>query len=296
MSATLPVQTGTSAPALSPSPMPGHEYEQAPEQAVNQGANQAANRTRTPTTEQASARITARATEPAVEQAPATPSLAMLLTLGLIAAISGLLVATAYEYTAPIIAEKERLATEAAVLRILPGAVAKRDFVIDAAGRLAPVDPASGGANESAAGGGGLVYAGYDAQGRLQGLAFTGVGSGYAGPVEVLFAYDPERQLIVRSKVLKSTETPGFGDKLDTDPAFLKNLEALDARLDATGQALANPIVTVKNGTKTQPWQIDAITGATLSSRAMGKAANQAAQRAAPAIQRSLALLAQPSN
>lgn len=292
MSATLPVQTGTSAPALSPSPMPGHEYEQAPEQAVNQGAN----RTRTPTTEQASARITARATEPAVEQAPATPSLAMLLTLGLIAAISGLLVATAYEYTAPIIAEKERLATEAAVLRILPGAVAKRDFVIDAAGRLAPVDPASGGANESAAGGGGLVYAGYDAQGRLQGLAFTGVGGGYSGPVEVLFAYDPEHQLIVRSKVLKSTETPGFGDKLDTDPAFLKNLEALDARLDATGQALANPIVTVKNGTKTQPWQIDAITGATLSSRAMGKAANQAAQRAAPAIQRSLALLAQPSN
>ena len=299
MSATLPVQTGTSAPAastaLSPSPMPGHEYEQAPEQAVNQGANQAANRTRTPTTEQASARVSARATEPAVEQAPATPSLAMLLTLGLIAAISGLLVATAYEYTAPIIAEKERLATEAAVLRILPGAVAKRDFVIDAAGRLAPVDPASGGANGAAAGGGGLVYAGYDAQGRLQGLAFTGVGSGYSGPVEVLFAYDPERQLIVRSKVLKSTETPGFGDKLDTDPAFLKNLEALDARLDATGQALANPIVTVKNGTKTQPWQIDAITGATLSSRAMGKAANQAAQRAAPAIQRSLKLLAQPS-
>ncbi len=220
----------------------------------------------------------------------------MLLTLGLIAAISGLLVATAYEYTAPIIAEKERLATEAAVLRILPGAVAKRDFVIDAAGRLAPVDPASGGANGSAAGGGGLVYAGYDAQGQLQGLAFTGVGSGYSGPVEVLFAYDPERQLIVRSKVLKSTETPGFGDKLDTDPAFLKNLEALDARLGATGQALANPIVTVKNGTKTQPWQIDAITGATLSSRAMGKAANQAAQRAAPAIQRSLTLLAQPSN
>ena len=220
----------------------------------------------------------------------------MLLTLGFIAAISGLLVATAYEYTAPIIAEKERLATEAAVLRILPGAVAKRDFVIDAAGRLAPVDPASGGANGAAAGGGGLVYAGYDAQGRLQGLAFTGVGSGYSGPVEVLFAYDPERQLIVRSKVLKSTETPGFGDKLDTDPAFLKNLEALDARLDATGQALANPIVTVKNGTKTQPWQIDAITGATLSSRAMGKAANQAAQRAAPAIQRSLTLLAQPSN
>jgi electron transport complex protein RnfG len=52
--------------------------------------------------------------------------------------------------------------------------------------------------------------------------------------------------------------------------------------------------VTVKHGTKTDPWQIDAITGATISSRAMGKAANQAAQRAAPAIQRGLAILSQP--
>ena len=109
-----------------------------------------------------------------------------------------------------------------------------------------------------------------------------------------MFAYDPHRQAIVRSKVQKSNETPGFGDKLDTDPAFLKNFEALDARLNAEGRALANPIVTVKNGTKTEPWQIDAITGATISSRAMGKAANQAAQRAAPAIQRDLALLSQP--
>ncbi|HSO80712.1 MAG TPA: FMN-binding protein [Chromatiaceae bacterium] len=217
---------------------------------------------------------------------PATPSQAMLTTLGLIAMISGLLVAAAYEFTAPIIAEKERLATEAAVLRILPGAVTKRDFVIGADGGLTPADTDPGS--------GGLVFAGYDAAGQLQGLAITGIANGYAGPVEVMFAYDPRRQAIVRSKVLKSTETPGFGDKLDTDAAFLKNLEALDARLNAEGSALANPIVTVKNGTKTQPWQIDAITGATISSRAMGKAANQAAQRAAPAIQRDLALLSQP--
>ncbi len=220
--------------------------------------------------------------------APATPSLAMLTTLGLIAMISGLLVATAYEITAPIIAEQERLAIEAAVLRVLPGAIAKRDFAIGADGSLTPAP------TDSARGSGGLIFAGYDAAGQLQGLAITGVAKGYAGPVEVMFAYDPQRQAIVRSKVLRSTETPGFGDKLDTDPTFLKNLEALDAQLNAEGTALANPIVTVKNGTKTHSWQIDAITGATISSRAMGKAANQAAQRAAPAIQRGLALLSQP--
>ncbi len=219
-------------------------------------------------------------------QVPATPTLAMLRTLGVIAMISGLLVAMAYEITAPIIAESERIATEQAVLRIIPGAVSKRDFTISPEG-LVP-------AGQAAGAGGQTIYAAYDAAGQLKGLAITGVGTGYAGPLQVMFAYDAALQAIVGSKVLKSNETPGFGDKLDTDPTFLKNFEALDARLNAEGTALANPIVTVKNGTKTDPWQIDAITGATISSRAMGKAANQAAQRAAPAIQRGLAILSQP--
>jgi len=109
----------------------------------------------------------------------------------------------------------------------------------------------------------------------------------------VLLSYDPERQSIVGSKVLQSSETPGFGDKLATDPEFLKNMEALDVRLNADGSALANPVVTVKHGTKTEPWQIDAITGATISSKAMGKAVNSAAQRAVPAIRRDLAKLAE---
>ncbi len=111
-------------------------------------------------------------------------------------------------------------------------------------------------------------------------------------------AYDPGCQCIVGSKVLKSNETPGFGDKLDFDPEFLKNFHALEARLNAEGSALANAIVTVKHGAKTEPWQIDAITGATISSTAMGRAANAAAQRAVPAIQRAIqqdpARLSQP--
>lgn len=227
-------------------------------------------------------------TIPVSEQVPDTPTFAMLRALGLIAMLSGLLIALAYEWTAPIIAEGRRLATEKAVLALIPGAVTQRAFVVGPEG-VTPVDGAPG-----AAPAGDPIYAAYDAQGQLQGVAITGSGYGYAGPVEVMFAYDPTRQALVGSKVQKSNETPGFGDKLDTDPAFLKNFVALDARLNAEGVALANPIVTVKHGTKSEPWQIDAITGATISSRAMGKAANQAAQRAAPGIQRGLAILAQP--
>jgi len=51
--------------------------------------------------------------------------------------------------------------------------------------------------------------------------------------------------------------------------------------------------VTVKHGSKTEPWQIDAISGATVSSKAVGKALNDSAQRLLPAIVRNLAVLEQ---
>lgn len=215
-------------------------------------------------------------------QQPRTPAWEMLRTLGGIAMISGLLVALVYQFTLPIIAENQRVLTEKAVFRVLPGAVAKRDFVITADGGLAPAEEGGEGA---------LVYGAYDADGGLVGVAITGSALGYAGPVNVMFAYDPECDCINGSKVLNSNETPGFGDKLDFDPEFLKNFEALDARLNAAGDALANEIVTVKHGTKSQPWEIDGISGATISSKAMGRAANNAAQRAVPAIEQDLAVL-----
>ena len=209
----------------------------------------------------------------------------MLRALVGIATLSGLLVVLVYQATAPIIAENQRLRTEHAVFQVIPGAVAKRDFVISD-GRLVP-------AGEGALGT--PVYAGFDADGDLAGVAFPGAAQGYAGVIEFLFGYDPGCQCIVGSRVLKSTETPGLGDKIEKDPAFLENFRALDARLSADGNGLANPIVTVKHGTKTQPWEIDAISGATISSKAMGRAADQAAQVVVPAVMRGLDLLvAQP--
>jgi electron transport complex protein RnfG len=47
---------------------------------------------------------------------------------------------------------------------------------------------------------------------------------------------------------------------------------------------LANEIKAVKHGTKTQEWQIDAIAGATITSRAVGKAINDTAQILLPRL------------
>jgi electron transport complex protein RnfG len=204
----------------------------------------------------------------------------MFRTLGGIAMLSGLLVVLVYQFTLPIIAENQRIATEKAVFRVVPGAVAKRDFVVEA-GALVSSSAAEDDAGEK-------VYAAYDGEGRLLGIAFSGAAPGYQDTIKFLFGYDPSCQCVVGSKVLKSTETPGLGDKIDFDPDFMKNFAALDARLNAAGDGLANPIETVKHGSKSEPWQIDAISGATISSKALGKALNVSAERLVPLFQRDL--------
>ena len=72
-------------------------------------------------------------------------------------------------------------------------------------------------------------------------------------------------------RVLESRETPGLGDKIDVDPGFLANFERLTVELTADLAAILHPIESVKHGEKTESWQIDAITGATVSSVAVAK-------------------------
>jgi Na+-translocating ferredoxin:NAD+ oxidoreductase subunit G len=212
---------------------------------------------------------------------PQITSWAMLRTLAAIATLSGLLVVLIYQFTKPIIAENERILTEQSVFEVLPEAISKRDFILTEQG-LVPADAGAAGI---------LLYAGYRSDGSLRGIAFPAAARGYQDVILFLFGYDPECACIVGSKVLRSTETPGLGDKIDTDPVFLRNFEALDASLTPEGTALANPIVLVKQGTKTEPWEIDGISGSTISARAMARALNDAAHRVVPALMRDLAVL-----
>ena len=107
---------------------------------------------------------------------------------------------------------------------------------------------------------------------------------GYQDVVKILYAYDPEQQGIVGITVLQSSETPGIGDKVETDANFQENFDCLDARLNEAGTELANEIITVKNGRKVNPWEIDGISGATITSTAIGKALNRGATTMLPAV------------
>jgi electron transport complex protein RnfG len=205
---------------------------------------------------------------------PSTPAGRMIRTLMGIAMLSGFLVVLTYQLTKPIIAENQRRAIEAAVFNVIPGAVSRKDFVITEGELMAVTEekPAEGI----------LVYAGYDREGDLKGIAAKAAAQGYADLIHILYGYDPACECIRGMKVLKLAETPGLGDKIITDANFVANFQALDARLSSDGQTLANEIVTVKSGTKQNPWEIDAISGATISSKAVSKAINQSAKQLLP--------------
>ena len=213
------------------------------------------------------------------QAAPQTPVMAMFRTLTMTALLSGFLVVMVVQWAMPYIEANQKAATEAAVFNVVKGATSSRAFVITDAGII----PAEQTEEE-----GFMIYGGYDASGELKGLAIPGVASGYAGPVHIMFGYQPELEAITAYQVLTMTETPGLGDKVLTDEGFLANFDRLDAQLNADASALANDIVTVKSGTKQHAWEIDAISGATITSNAIGQAVNQSAGQWLPVIRQHL--------
>ncbi|MEW6677223.1 MAG: FMN-binding protein [Pseudomonadota bacterium] len=211
-----------------------------------------------------------------VAPAPATRSTAMITTLGLVATLCGILIVSAYQGTLPAVTANKRIVLERAVFKVIPGATRIQSFYASQAGIVPAEGPAPDGAVS--------FHAAYDGAGKLMGVAAEGAAVGYADVVRVLYAYDPARQAIVGFGVVAQRETPGIGDKIIFDKAFLDNFVALDVTLNQEMNALANAVKTVKHGSKTQPWQIDAIAGATVTSKAVGKGINDSAQRLLPLL------------
>ena len=186
----------------------------------------------------------------------------MLKAMVGIGLICALLIALTYESTLPVITKNKAEAFEKAIFRVLPGITSKKAFYLDENGDFAPL--AEGEIAEE------VIYAGYNDAKELVGFALEGSGQGYADILKILYGYDPISQAIIGFYVLESKETPGLGDKIEKDENFLANFKALDASVNVEGTALRNTIVPVKNGQKKHAWEVDGITGATISSRAIG--------------------------
>ena len=218
-----------------------------------------------------------------------TPAVAMIRTLGLIAAICGLIIVSAYQGTYDAVQENKRIAVERAVFKVIPAAKSIVEFAALPTGGMEKI-----GARGTVPAGALKFYAGYDEGGGLAGIAAEGAAKGYADNVRILFAYDLATSSISAFSVVAMRETPGIGDKILVDKEFLANFP-LEAKVSADLKALANAIVTVKHGSKTKPWEVDAISGATITSRAVGKAINDAAQVLLPRIAPNLEKLKEKS-
>ncbi|SEQ34643.1 electron transport complex protein RnfG [Hyunsoonleella jejuensis] len=185
----------------------------------------------------------------------------MLLAMVGIGIISALLIVTTFELTLPRVQRLKAEALEKAIFEVLPGTVTTQAFGIDANGELFKMK--EGDNTETA------IYAGYDKNSNIIGYAIEASGQGYADIIRILYGYKPDKEILIGFQVLESKETPGLGDKIEKEAHFLNNFKALDVSLSKNGK-LKNKVITVKQGEKQNPWEIDGITGATISSRAIG--------------------------
>lgn len=181
-----------------------------------------------------------------------------------------------YETTWPVIERNRIELRQQAIRHVLPATSESVAFRQNEMGHYEPCPADSTGSD--------LVFAGYDEGGHLVGLAIEAEAFGYQDVVRLLYGYSLESESIVGIRILESRETPGLGDRVETDEEFLRNFENLDVRLTPDGRQLLHPIEFVKPGEKQNRWQIDGITGATITSRAVADMLRDSTARRIPDI------------
>jgi len=159
----------------------------------------------------------------------------MIASLAVVGILSGALLVLVYDYSTPKIRVNVENETERAIKNIFPEA-----------GKI----------NKTKEPG---FFSVQDANDKLSGYAFIAEGNGYQGVIKLIIGVDPKLTEIKGMEVLDSAETPGLGAEIAEDK-FRKQFEDLSARRE---------IEYVKNQTPNKPYEIEAITGATISSRAV---------------------------
>lgn len=160
------------------------------------------------------------------------------ITINLVAIFvaSGLILGLVYSFSAPKITKIKAEEEQKALKLVMPEAAK-----IDNIGKWEPV-PGKKGDN----------YVAKDADGNDFGYVVTTYGKGYAGYIKVMVATDKDLS-IKAIKILDHGETPGLGDEIE-QPDFLDRFKG--KKLDQL-QVVKNP----------DPNKIEAISGATISSR-----------------------------
>ncbi len=205
---------------------------------------------------------------PPPEQEEASP-IRLVLTLGIAGALAGFLIVFVYVATLPAITAYKAEVLRQAIQEVL-GAPESFDTLYVVDGELAEQLPAGAQPEDYD-----RIYPGYREDGSQVGFAIQSAEFGFQDEIRLIFGYDAQAESILGMLVLEHTETPGLGDKIVKDLEFVGQFSQSTA-----------PLVGVKIGAGTGSQnEIDMITGATISSRAIIRIINNALEQLDPMIE-----------
>ena len=123
--------------------------------------------------------------------------------------------------------------------------------------------------------GGYKVYRVYNDKDEIVGYCILASGSGYQGEIKILIAVAADLEKLLGIKIVENVETPGLGGKITSDwfVEQFKNLKFMPK------------IEYVKNKKPVKKNQIQAITGATISSSSVVRIINTAIKKVLPALE-----------
>jgi electron transport complex protein RnfG len=199
---------------------------------------------------------------------PEVPSWRLIVTLALAGALAGLLLVFVNQATAPVIAAWKAEQLALAVKEVLKEP-ARYDTLYLLDGTLTAKLPEGSDPKKLEA-----IYLGYDESGNKIGYAMAHREAGFQDFIKLIFGYDVKAKRLLGMKILESKETPGLGDKIYLDLEFVGQFDGVETPLNG-----------VKKGERGEKSDVEMITGATISSKAVIRIINNAIDEWMPYIE-----------
>jgi electron transport complex protein RnfG len=207
---------------------------------------------------------------PPPPERPVVAAWRLIVTLAASGTIAGLLLVFVDQATAPAIAAHKARVLKEAIQEVLKGP-ARYDTLFFHDGSLTALLPE--GVNDTKLE---RIYLGYDANGEKVGYAIAHREAGFQDFIGLIFGYDAKTKKLLGMLVLESKETPGLGDKIYLDERFVSQFDGVEAPLEGAKRGKTS---------EENPHDIEMITGATISSRAVIRIINHALEDWQPHIE-----------
>ena len=176
----------------------------------------------------------------------------MSITLGVVSTLSGFTLALVYQNAEPKIRENKVKALKSSLSKLVSEVVDHSEKDIS----------------------GERVFYLYDEDHKLSSYAVIAEGNGYQGEIKILVIISKDLKYIRGIDILENVETPGLGG----------NIVGRDFKSQFENLKILSGIDYIKGKAPSNPNEIQAITGATISSASVVKIINSALERVIPGI------------